>query len=164
MTTETKTVATHQTFASAVGRVYDAFLDAPTAAKFLFRTPAGEMVRQEVDARVGGFYAFTERRGGEDVLHTGEYLELERPRRIVFTFSVPKYSSAVSTVAIAIVPQGAGCEVTLTNSGVPAEWAEPTGAGWEMILAKAAALIECDPTHRDEAAMDGAPGIYSAET
>jgi uncharacterized protein YndB with AHSA1/START domain len=136
-----ETVTVHQAFTVPAERVYDAFLDAPTAAKFLFRTPNGEMVRQEVDARVGGVYTFTERRGSEDVLHTGEYLELKRPRRIAFTFSVPKYSSAVSTVAIDITPQGAGCELTLANSGVPAEWAEQGREGWAGILAKAAAVL-----------------------
>jgi len=128
-------------FAVPAERVYDAFLDAATAAQFLYRTPNGEMVRKDVDARVGGTYAFTERRGGEDVLHTGEYLELERPRRIVFTFSVPKYSSTVSTVAIDIVPRGVGCEVTLTNSGVPSEWAERTREGWAGILARAETVL-----------------------
>jgi uncharacterized protein YndB with AHSA1/START domain len=135
------TVTVHHTFAAPAERVYDAFLDASTAAQFLFRTPNGEMVRQEVDGRVGGVYAFTERRGGEDVLHTGEYLELERPRRIAFTFSVPKFSSAVSAVAIHIVPKDAGCEVTLTNSGVPAEWAEGGREGWVGILAAAAVVV-----------------------
>jgi uncharacterized protein YndB with AHSA1/START domain len=136
-----ETVTVPQVFGASAEHVYDAFLTPETAAQFLFRTPNGEMVRSEVDARVGGAYAFTERRAGEDVLHTGEYVELERPRRIVFTFSVPKYSSAVSTVALDIVPHGEGCELTLANSGVPAVWAERGREGWAGILAKAAAVV-----------------------
>ena len=136
-----ETVVAQQDFRVSVERVYDAFLDAETAAQFLFRTPGGEMVWKEIDARVGGSYALTERRGGEDVLHTGEYLELERPGRIVFTFGVPKYSSAVSTVELEIVPSGDGCAVTLTNLGVPVEWAEQTRVGWVGILAKAEMVV-----------------------
>jgi uncharacterized protein YndB with AHSA1/START domain len=141
MNAAVETVMVHHTFAVPAEHVYDAFLNAETAAQFLFRTPNGEMVRKDVDARVGGAYAFTERRDGEDVLHTGEYLELERAGRIVFTFSVPKYSSVVSIVAIDIVPHGTGCEVTLTNSGVPAEWAEQGCQGWAGILAKAETVL-----------------------
>ena len=79
-----------QKFASDEESIYDAFLDPKTASKFLFATPTGTMVRAEIDARVGGRYTFVERRDGADVLHTGEYLELLRPLRMVFTFAVPQ--------------------------------------------------------------------------
>jgi len=57
------------------------------------------------------------------------------------TFGVPKYSSAVSTVELEIVPSGDGCAVTLTNLGVPVEWAEQTRVGWVGILAKAEMVV-----------------------
>jgi uncharacterized protein YndB with AHSA1/START domain len=128
------TITVHHRFAAPSERVYDGFLDAATAAKFLFRTPTGRVMASEIDARVGGKYLFTERRNGEDVHHVGEYLELERPRRIVFTFGVPNYSQAVSTVTLDIVPRGAGCDMTLTSTGVASEWAERSHEGWSIIL------------------------------
>ena len=124
MAGELATVTVEQRFATDGGNVYDGFLDPELARKFLFRTVGGEMVRAEADARVGGTYRFVERRDGVDVLHTGEYVELVRPSRIVFTFGVPAFSDAVSTVEIDIEPIGEGCVLTLTNSGIPAEWAE----------------------------------------
>jgi len=124
------TILIEQKFASDGGNVYDAFLDATIARRFLFATPTGTMVRVEIDARVGGKYTLVERREGKEVLHTGEYLELIRPSRMVFTFMVPEYSSETSTVQIDIAPAGEGCELTLTNTGVPAEWAERTREGW----------------------------------
>jgi uncharacterized protein YndB with AHSA1/START domain len=131
------TITVHHRFAVSAERVYDGFLDAATASKFLFRTPAGRVMTSEIDARVGGKYLFTERRNGEDVNHVGEYLELERPRKIVFTFGVPKYSQAVSTVTMEIVPCDAGCDLKLTSTGVANEWAERTHEGWSIILRNA---------------------------
>lgn len=92
------------------------------------------MVRCDIDARVGGRFNLTDRRNGEDVEHVGTYEEIRRPERLVFTFSVPKYSPVVTRVAIDIVPTTHGCELTLTHEGVLDEWAEATRKGWEGIL------------------------------
>ena len=55
--TETSTTTSvrvpHRFFASAA-RVYNAFLDPAQAALFLFATGTGQIVRCEIDARVGG--------------------------------------------------------------------------------------------------------------
>ncbi len=115
-------------------RVFDAWLDCDGVGKWLFATPAGQMTRIEIDPRVGGKFIIVERRDGEDVEHVGEYLELDRPRRLVFSFAVPKYSSQSTRVSIDIAPSPTGCELTLTHEGVPAEWVERTEQGWTMIL------------------------------
>jgi uncharacterized protein YndB with AHSA1/START domain len=98
------------------------------------------MVRAETDPRVGGRFTFTDRRDGVDVVHTGEYLEIDRPRRLVFTFGVPTYSPVMTQVTIEIVPLDGGCELTLTNEGVPPEYAERGVEGWSRILAGLAAI------------------------
>jgi uncharacterized protein YndB with AHSA1/START domain len=98
------------------------------------------MVRVEIDPQVGGRFTLTDRRDGEDVDHTGEYLEIDRPRRLAFTFMVPKYSSLSTRVIIEFASQENGCELTLTNEGVPPEWQEPAIAGWTSILAALAGV------------------------
>jgi uncharacterized protein YndB with AHSA1/START domain len=75
-----------------------------------------------------------------DVIHTGKYLEIDRPRRLVFTFAVPTYSSVVTRVTIEIVPLDSGCELTLTHEGVPPEYAERNVEGWSRIIAGLAAI------------------------
>jgi uncharacterized protein YndB with AHSA1/START domain len=123
-------------FAAAPERVFDAWLDPAIARRFLFATPTGEMIRAEIDARVGGKFTFVERRPAMgDVLHTGEYLELDRPNRLAFTFGVPQFNPDFSRVLVEFAPAlGGGCEVTLTQSQVPAEWAERSKEGWGTIL------------------------------
>jgi uncharacterized protein YndB with AHSA1/START domain len=123
-------------YGASAERVFDAFLDPDRAGRFLFATPAGQMVRAEIDARVGGRYNFTDRRDGEDVEHVGEYLEIDRPRRLVFSFSVDGFATDADRVTVDIVPLEAGCELTLTHEMKP-EWSEYAGRtseGWAMIL------------------------------
>jgi uncharacterized protein YndB with AHSA1/START domain len=131
---------THRFDASAE-RVFDAWLDPKTAGRWLFATSTGQMVRVEIDARVGGQFIFVDRRNGEDIEHRGEYLDLDRPRRLAFTFGVPKYSSETTRVCVDIVPRETGCELTLTHEGVLPEYAERTNSGWTEILGRLAANL-----------------------
>jgi uncharacterized protein YndB with AHSA1/START domain len=123
-------------FEASPERVFDAWLDAETAGRFLFATTKGEMLRAETDPRVGGTFNFTERRGDVDAEHFGEYLEIERPRRLVFTFHTERGSTDLSRVTVEIAPLATGCELTLTHEIDP-KWAaykDRTEAGWGMIL------------------------------
>jgi uncharacterized protein YndB with AHSA1/START domain len=92
------------------------------------------MMRVEIDARVGGAFNITERRDGEEVAHVGTYLEIDRPRRLVFTFGVPKYSPLMTRVSIDLRPLPTGCELTLTHEDVPVEYLDPNREGWGSIL------------------------------
>lgn len=116
-------------------KVFDAWLDPKTARRFLFATPTGEMVRADIDARVGGRFAFVDRRPEHgDVLHEGEYEVIDRPRRLVFTFAVPQYDPGLTRVALDFAAVDGGCEVTLSHEGVLEEWVQQTVQGWTTIL------------------------------
>lgn len=125
---------THRYTASAE-RVFDAWLDPEHARKWLFTAPEGTVVRAEIDARVGGRFLIVDRRDGKDIAHHGEYREISRPHRLVFTFSVDDLEPA-DLVTIEIEPQDGGCELTLTHLMAPAwaEWEQSTREGWGMIL------------------------------
>lgn len=137
---------THRFDASAE-RVYDAFLDPAKASRFLFATPSGENVRCDIDARVGGGFTITDRRHGEDIVHTGRYLELDRPRRIVFSLVVEKFAGEQSTVTLDIVAESNGCQVTLTHemAADDAPYRQRTEQGWSSILDVAAAVVVDQP-------------------
>lgn len=128
----TRVIVRHRFVASAE-RVYDAWLDPAKAKQFLFATTHGEITRCEIEPKVGGRYAIVERREGAEVLHEGTYLELVRPRRIVFTLRVPAYSTKEERITVDIVPLDEGCELTLVTE-TKTEWEEATRRGWETIL------------------------------
>lgn len=142
MTEATHTISVTHRFDASPERVFDAWLDPALAARFLFATPTGTMITAELEAKVGGRFNFTERRPEMgDVEHVGSYLEIDRPRRLIFDFTVPKFSSAATTVTLDFAPAGSGCELTLTHEGVLEAYAEQTKGGWGMILAGLAAAL-----------------------
>lgn len=87
----------------------------------------------EIDARVGGRFNIVETRDGRDEPHVGEYLEIDRPRRLVFTFG-DEIAFTATTVTVEITPTADGCELTLTHVGVLEKWVTQTKAGWTGIL------------------------------
>jgi len=147
------TVRVTRRFDASAERVFDSWLDPKTAGRWLFATATGQMVRVEIDARIGGRFIFVDRRDGEDVEHRGEYLDIDRPRRLVFTFGVPKYSSETTRVCVDIVPRETGCELTLTHEGVLPEYADRTQGGWTEVLGRLATGLAQDSTDQRNAAM-----------
>ncbi|WP_163068214.1 SRPBCC family protein, partial [Acinetobacter baumannii] len=72
---------------------------------FLFATPEGEMIRCDIDARVGGRGLIVERRVGGDAHHRIRFEAIDRPRRLVFLFSAdPAEEGEWTRVAIDIAP------------------------------------------------------------
>jgi uncharacterized protein YndB with AHSA1/START domain len=130
---ETATVTLERRIAAPPERVFDAWLDKDGICGWLFATPGGAMERCEVDPRVGGRFRIDERRDGELAEHHGEYLEIDRPRRLAFDFWT-SFSDERTRITIAIEPDGNGALLTLTHEGVWADYEDRTRQGWTMIL------------------------------
>jgi uncharacterized protein YndB with AHSA1/START domain len=68
--------------------------------------------------------------GGIDYMGHGEYLEIDRPRRLVFTFGMPQFSPLFCTVTVEIVADGDGCILILTQDQMAPDAREPVEQGW----------------------------------
>lgn len=132
-TQPTQTVRVSRKFAHPAEAVFDAWLNPALAGRFLFTTPTGIMKIVEIDAQVGGRFNIVETRDGQDAAHVGEYLEIDRPRRLVFSFG-DSIAFDATTVTVEIVEAPRGCELTLTHEGVLDQWADQTNIGWTDIL------------------------------
>lgn len=69
-----------------------------------------------------------------DVEHAGRYIEVVRPRRLVFSLSLEQRPDIATRVSVDILPRKGGCHLTLTHEGVPREYSSATETRWTGIL------------------------------
>lgn len=79
-------------------RVFAAWTDPELVALWLFRGPTSEAHETSLDVRIGGRWQISDTRAGTKYTALGEYLEIDPPHRLAFTFvgapSPPKPSAA----------------------------------------------------------------------
>lgn len=127
-------------------RVFDAWLVPRTLGQWMFgpRVRDENVVRLDVDPRVGGSFSLKVERKGELIDHVGTYLEIDRPHRLVFTWAIKGDSDdAPSQVQIDIAASSSGSVLTLVHT-MDAKWAEYTQRtqdGWNTMLDALAGLF-----------------------
>lgn len=114
-------------------RVFDAWVDPSVAGRWLFATALHPARCLEMDARKGGSFRFLDRTNGADVVRTGVYVEIDRPRQIVFTLGAGRRRRA-SRVIARISRLGSGCELRLTHENLPSEQARAAEGRWLGML------------------------------
>lgn len=114
--------------------VWAAWTDPAIAGRWLFTGPDSEAHTAELDVRVGGAWKITDRREGVDYVAVGEYLEVDPPRRLVFTFGMPQFSPLFGRVVVTLQADGDGCLMTLRQEELPPEHHEPTTEGWRLMF------------------------------
>ncbi|AMS42498.1 SRPBCC family protein [Aminobacter aminovorans] len=133
---------TRHEFKASAERVFDAWLDPVKmrswAAQPVPGMPSFDIRRVEIDARVGGKFTFSDMREDGEAVHWGYYLEIDRPRKLVFTWftSEEEEQENNSLVTLTIEPLDNGCRATIVHSMDErwAEWAKQTAAGWAFML------------------------------
>jgi uncharacterized protein YndB with AHSA1/START domain len=128
-----------------VDKAFDAWLTPSTAARFLFATRTGNIMHCDIEPVVGGGFLVTDRRpvadGDEsfyEAQHRGTYVEIDRPKRIVFDFTVDPMHEP-SRVTLDFLPMGVSIsEVVLTHElgdgEVSKANAKRTEQGWTRML------------------------------
>jgi uncharacterized protein YndB with AHSA1/START domain len=69
-----------------IEKVFDAWLNPKLLSKFMMGMPGMAETDVEIDAREGGHFTFIMYLGDEKIPHTGKYLEISRPDKLVFTW------------------------------------------------------------------------------
>jgi uncharacterized protein YndB with AHSA1/START domain len=134
-------------YSASSERVFDAWITPHQASRFLFRTRTGNVMQCEMQPEVGGGFTVIDRRpaaeGDEsvfDVVHMGKYLEIDRPKKLVFEFSVLTFGNESPTrVTVEVNPLGTqASELVLSHELGAGEMArmmeEPTRKGWANML------------------------------
>lgn len=126
-------------FEASAERVFDAWLDPVWLGRWMFGPGVRDerIVRLTLDARVGGKFSFVVNRQGAEIDHVGEYLEIERPRRLGFTWGTRDSLPETSRVIVEIVPRDSGgCDVKLTHT-MGGEWSafvDKAAGAWSKML------------------------------
>ena len=142
---------THR-FRASPERVFDAFLDPVLArrwqAAWLRRNgESGNMTEVALDPRVGGKLMLMDGRHGAGSRHWGEFLSLDRPSKISFSWMADEADADDPSVVSMIIepePDGPGSVVTLYNT-LDAQWEgwlAETERGWISMLGGIEDVIE----------------------
>ena len=141
---------THR-FSAPAEAVYAAWLDPDKLGRWMFGPDVRDevIVRLQLDARVGGRFSFVGRRGETELDHQGEYLELDTPSRLAFTWGV--VGSDSSRVSIDIVPLDHGCELTLIHELHPnwADFADRAAGSWSRMLEALDRMMKLEELRRE---------------
>ena len=93
------TVNLSKTINAPIEKAFDAWLDPVKLSQFILPMPGMPAPETETDAREGGRFTIIMQVGDDKIPHTGQYLELDRPHKLVFSWESP-YSSENSTVTL----------------------------------------------------------------
>lgn len=128
--------------AASCEEVFDAWLDPMSLVEFM-RPGQIQRVDAEVDARVGGKFRIDMVGMSDTTRHTGEYLVIDRPRVLKFTWISKHTDNRPSVVTIELTARGAdNCEIVLTHTGLPNETeVKNHTAGWTFIAGKLAEIV-----------------------
>jgi len=122
--------------------VFDAWLDSEGMGQWMCPGTVGRS-EATLDARVGGGFRILMKAAEADYLHTGEFLVLDRPSKLQFTWFSPGTDQQETLVTVEIHERGGQCEVVLTHERFPREdAAERHQKGWGEILDKLAGYLD----------------------
>ena len=125
--------------------VWEFFVDPEKATRWMGQSAS-------LDPRPGGEYRVEVIPGN---VATGEFVELDPPRRLVWTWgwepeSQSPVASGSTTIEVELVPEGDGTRVLFTHRGLPdADAAQKHAHGWDHYLERLEIAARGDDAGRD---------------
>ena len=123
-------------------QVFAAWLDPASLEQWM--RPGDDLTHAtaEVDARLGGKFRIVmihlDGRGDE---HRGEYLAIEPPSLLSFTWISVNTDHRPSVVTVELHEHGTGTDLTLTHRRLPPKMVDAHREGWTEILRRLDALL-----------------------
>jgi uncharacterized protein YndB with AHSA1/START domain len=124
-------------------RVFAAWLDPASLAQWMC---PGDVRRAivEIDARVGGTFRIVMKHADEDGEHRGEYLVIEPPSLLSFTWLSANTDLVPTIVTVEFLERGIGTELILTHRRLPPAQVGSHRRGWAEILVKLEQILTMD--------------------
>jgi uncharacterized protein YndB with AHSA1/START domain len=121
-------------------RVFAAWLDPVLMARWMCPGDT-RSATVELDPRVGGAFHIVMHHGRGDGDHRGEYLIIEPPARLSFTWISAHTEFRPTVVTVELFERGAGTELVLTHRDLPPGQRNAHQGGWSDIVAKLEAAL-----------------------
>lgn len=134
-------VTVRRRIAAPPAALFDAWLDPDSLAVWM--RPRG-IARSEaqVDARAGGAFRIVMADAHQAIVHTGVYHEIDRPRRLAFSWRSPATDDTDTLVTVDFRPDGDGTVVEVRHERLPHDEARRSHTeGWADVLAALDARI-----------------------
>ena len=124
-------------------RAFDAWLDPALARQFMAGGADQRVAVFETDPREGGAFRVDMTDGQRTLVHEGQYVVIDRPNRLVFTWISAGTDLRLSLVSITFTAVAGGVRLDLEHEGIPDD-ARAAGhvRGWTAILTKLQSLQE----------------------
>lgn len=129
------TVSIEKTIAAPIEKVFEAWLDPKILSQFMLPMAGMECPQATTDARPGGSFEIIMQVGENKIPHTGKYLEIDRPNKLVFTWESPASTdgSVVSLDFSAVSDKQTNIKLTHTRF-IDEETRSNHESGWGNIL------------------------------
>jgi uncharacterized protein YndB with AHSA1/START domain len=124
-------VRIEMTLHAPIEAVYAAWTQPEAMARWL--APIGQ-AHVEADVRVGGRFRVVMIGDGMSIEHTGEYLTVEPPRELSFTWQSAYTGREPSIVTVTLTRDGDSTRLLLLHERLPEDAAESHRGGWGAIL------------------------------
>lgn len=126
-----------------IAKVFDAWLDPKTLTEFML--PMTDMEKPEVqnEAQEGGGFTIIMQVGDNKIPHTGQYLEIDRPNKLVFSWESPASTdgSTVTLTFTEISDNKTGLELSHIKF-IDEERRSNHEGGWTTILNKLSEVMK----------------------
>ncbi|MCB9852934.1 MAG: SRPBCC domain-containing protein [Phycisphaerales bacterium] len=131
---------------AAPDAVFDAWVDPAIRRKWWLNVRGEGPTVCEIDARVGGRYTIKQIGSGSETadkadtyewIMTGEFLEVVRPERLVFTWNVNNPDEPVvdQRVTVTFAAESGGTRIRVVHEGIHSEHLrDGTDAGWTSMI------------------------------
>lgn len=116
-------------------RVFAAWLDPESLVQWM-RPGRTTEATAEVDPRQAGKFRIVMMHGAERFEHTGEYLVIEPPARLSFTWVSQATDHKPTVVTVDFLEWSGGTELVLTHQRVPLSQVDSHRSGWTDIARK----------------------------
>ena len=138
MTGEEEPIRLERLLAAPIDEVFDAMTNAARMAQWFSPVGGAEV---EANAVVGGRLRVVMVDGDVSLEHEGEFLEVQRPTRLAFTWRSPFTGNRSTVVTVELSDENGKTRLVLEHDRLPPDERASHTGGWSAILDRLSAVV-----------------------